>query len=154
MKFGVHFLVALALATSATAELIDHPLAQPQAAAKGATPFTQISAEQSGLTVPNLYNDPRMWGDRFREYTLGALETGLAVADFDRDGMPDIYAVSKNGPNALYQQTVAGRFHDIAAVCGVDVADDPAGQTGVAAVDINQDGWMDIYLSQIGRAHV
>ena len=149
MKFGVHFLVALALATSATAELTDHPLAQPQAAAKGATPFTQISAEQSGLTVPNLYNDPRMWGDRFREYTLGALETGLAVADFDRDGMPDIYAVSKNGPNALYQQTVAGRFHDIAAVCGVDVADDPAGQTGVAAVDINQDGWMDIYLSRL-----
>ena len=122
-------------------QLVDRPLATRTAPPPGGTPFTTLSAEQSGVTVPNLFNDPRMWGDRFREYTLGALETGIAVADFDRDGMPDIYAVSKNGPNALYQQTVAGRFHDIAPVCGVDVADDPAGQTGATAVDINQDGW-------------
>tara|TARA_B110000305_G_scaffold188965_1_gene210840 strand:- start:3821 stop:7135 length:3315 start_codon:yes stop_codon:yes gene_type:complete len=153
--FGIQASIALVVGCGATAgitnatPLTDYPLAQRQAAPAGQSPFTLLPAEQSGLTVPNLYNDPRMWGDRFREYTLGALETGLAVADFDRDGMPDIYAVSKNGPNALYQQTVAGRFHDIAAVCGVDVGDDPAGQTGAAAVDIDQDGWMDIYLSRL-----
>ena len=130
-------------------QLVDRPLATRTAPPPGGTPFTTLSAEQSGVTVPNLFNDPRMWGDRFREYTLGALETGIALADFDRDGMPDIYAVSKNGPNALYQQTVAGRFRDIAAVCGVDVADDPAGQTGATAVDINQDGWPDLYLCRL-----
>ncbi|MBT5903075.1 MAG: VCBS repeat-containing protein [Opitutaceae bacterium] len=153
--FGVQASIALVVGYGATVgianaeSLANFPLAKRQAAPEGQPPFTRLPAEQTGLTVPNLYNDPRMWGDRFREYTLGALETGLAVADFDRDGMPDIYAVSKNGPNALYQQTVAGRFHDIAAVCGVDVADDPAGQTGAAAVDIDQDGWMDIYLSRL-----
>ncbi|WP_221029778.1 VCBS repeat-containing protein [Actomonas aquatica] len=141
-------LAAQSDAASAPA-VTSHPLAARTAAAEGAPPFTRLSAEETGLTVPNLYNDPRMWGDRFREYTLGALETGLAIADFDRDGMPDIYAVSKNGPNALYQQTVAGRFHDIAPACGVDVADDPAGQTGAAAVDLNQDGWPDIYLCRL-----
>lgn len=149
MRFSVQVLASLLLTSSALGNISDYPLAKRQAAAADQPPFTFLPAEQTGLTVPNLYNDPRMWGDRFREYTLGALETGLAVADFDRDGMPDIYAVSKNGPNALYQQTVAGRFHDIAAVCGVDVGDDPAGQTGAAAVDIDQDGWMDIYLSRL-----
>ncbi len=99
--------------------------------------------------MPNVFNDPRMWADRFREYTLGALETGIAVADFDRDGMADIYAVSKNGPNALYRQSILGKFYDVAAPAGVDVADDPAGQTGATAVDINQDGWPDLYLCRL-----
>ena len=147
--FKLTTLVSLLGAFSLFGQVRDFPLADRIASPEDAPPFTTLSAEESGITVPNLYNDPRMWGDRFREYTLGALETGVAVADFDRDGMPDIYAVSKNGPNALYQQTVAGRFHDIAPVCGVDVADDPAGQTGAAAVDINQDGWPDIYLCRL-----
>jgi hypothetical protein len=133
------------------ATLTDRPLATrhgPPADGSGKA-FTRLPPAQSGVNVPNVFNDPRMWADRFREYTLGALETGIAVADFDRDGMLDIYAVSKNGPNALYQQTVAGRFHDIAAVCGVDGADDPAGQTGATAVDINQDGWPDLYVCRL-----
>jgi len=131
------------------AEIRDYPLAPRHPAPSGEPLFSRLPAAQSGVNVPNLFNDPRMWADRFREYTLGALETGIAVADFDRDGRPDIYAVSKNGPNALYQQTVAGRFHDIAAVCGVAVAAEPAGQTGASAVDINQDGWPDIYLCRL-----
>ncbi|MCF3649821.1 VCBS repeat-containing protein [Synoicihabitans lomoniglobus] len=150
MKSSASLLFALTLTSlTATAELRDYPLANRQAAPEGATPFTTLSSDETGVNVPNLYNDPRMWGDRFREYTLGALETGIAVADFDLDGMPDIYAVSKNGPNALYRQAILGRFYDVAVPAGVAVADDPAGQTGAAAVDINQDGAPDIYLCRL-----
>ncbi len=146
-------LTLLALATLVAAPLTAAPrvsaLVNRSAPDPDGPAFTALDSATIGLTVPNLYNDPRMWGDRFREYTLGALETGLAVADFDRDGLLDIYAVSKNGPNALYRQSIPLKFYDIATVARVDVADDPAGQTGAAAVDINQDGWPDIYLCRL-----
>ena len=77
------------------------PLHARPALAPGAKPFTQLDSAQAGLVVPNVFEDPRMWGARFRELTLGAVETGIAVADFNRDGRPDNFAVSKNGPCAL-----------------------------------------------------
>lgn len=137
------------VSTTAAADVAStaKPLADRSAPAAGVKPFTRLTSEQSGLNVPNVFNDPRMWGERFREFTLGALETGIAVADFDRDGRMDIYAVSKNGPCALYQQKPDGTFHDIAATAGVAaVSDQPVGKTGVTVVDINQDGWPDLYL--------
>lgn len=114
--------------------------------AENATAFKRFTPEETGLLKKNEYNDPRMWGQLFRELTLGALETGVAVADFDKDGRLDIYSVSKNGPCSLYLQVVDYRFRDIAAVAGVAADDSIDGKAGATAVDINQDGWMDIYL--------
>ncbi len=112
----------------------------------GAKRFHILSPEESGVTVPNVYNDPRMWGSRFRELTLGAVETGLAVADFFHDGRPAIFAISKNGPCALYRQVAPFKFVDTAKAAGV-LCDEPgSSKTGATAVDINQDGWPDLYV--------
>lgn len=111
------------------------------------TRFTRLSAEESGVTVPNRFDDPRMWGERFRELTLGAVETGIAIADFDRDGRPDIFAVSKNGPNALYRQIAPFRFEEVASASGLGPQpNERSSNNGVTAIDINQDGWMDLYV--------
>lgn len=111
--------------------------------------FTRLAPGESGLTVPNRFDDPRMWGERFRELTLGAVETGVAVIDFDRDGRPDIFAVSKNGSGTLYRQTAPFRFVDVTPQSGLAL---PTGErssnNGATAVDINQDGWTDLYLSR------
>ncbi|HEY0945409.1 MAG TPA: VCBS repeat-containing protein, partial [Opitutaceae bacterium] len=124
------------------------PLASPTQAAPGAKPFTRLDPQSSGVTAPNVFNDPRMWGERFRELTLGAIETGVAIADFDRDGAPDIFAVSKNSACALYRQTAPGQFVDIATAAGVAAFRDGERvcNTGATVVDINQDGWADVYL--------
>lgn len=111
-----------------------------------AKPFSILPPAETGVTVPNVFNDPRMWGARFRELTLGAVETGVAVADFDRDGRPDIFAVSKNGPCALYRQVAPFKFIDIAAAAGVTADEPGSSKTGATAVDINQDGWPDLYV--------
>jgi len=123
-----------------------HPFGPRHPAVAGGKPFHELSPAESGLTVANVYSDPRMWGNRFREFTLGAIETGLAIADFDRDGWPDIFVVSKNGPCALYRQVSPFHFVNVAAAAGVDCADSAAPKIGATAVDINQDGWPDLYV--------
>ena len=123
----------------------------------GAKPFRELPAAATGVNVSNVYNDPRMWGDRFREYTLGALESGIAVADFDRDGLLDIFVVSKNGPCALYRQTAPFKFVECAAAAGVDCTNVPAPgapKTGATVVDINQDGAPDLYVCRNGAPNL
>jgi hypothetical protein len=125
------------------------PLAARSTPAPGGKAFTRLDPVATGLTVPNVFDDPRMWGQRFRELTLGAVETGVAVADFDGDDRPDIFAISKNGPCALYRQIAPFRFENVAARAGVEIPASEGGvssNTGATVVDINQDGAMDLYV--------
>ena len=141
--------LAALLSTAVFAVAADYtatPLQPRSVAPVGAKPFSVLSSADTGVSVPNIFNDSRMWGARFRELTLGAVETGVAVADFDRDGRPDIFSVSKNGPCALYRQTEAFKFTDIAAAAGVACAEPGSSNTGATAVDINHDGWPDLYV--------
>ena len=109
-----------AAAFALAAEYTTVPLAPRVGSPAGAKAFVRIDPAASGLTVPNVFADPRMWGSRFRELTLGAVETGVAVADFNGDGRPDIFAISKNGPCALYLQTGDFQFKDVARAAGGD----------------------------------
>lgn len=118
------------------------PQTPPSATSKR---FDCLEPAETNLTVSNVFNDPRMWGDRFRELTLGAVETGVVIADFDGDDRPDLFAISKNGPCALYRQTEPLKFADVTATAGVACAE-PGNKTGATAVDINQDGAMDLYV--------
>lgn len=149
MSYLPYLLVATlsaAAALAAEAPYEAKPLQPRLAGAANAKPFDVLVPAEIGVTVPNVFNDPRMWGNRFRELTLGAVETGIAVADFDRDGRPDIFAVSKNGPCALYRQTEPFKFTDIAATAGVACDEAGSSKTGATVVDINHDGWPDLYV--------
>ncbi len=145
---------AALLGTAAFAFAADYsavPLNLRSAPAPGAKAFTRLAPADIGVTVPNTFNDPRMWGARFRELTLGAVETGVAVADFFHDGRPGIFAVSKNGPCALYRQVAPFKFEEVAGRAGVSVPPPEGGvssNTGATAVDIDQDGRPDIYVSR------
>ena len=138
---------ALSLTGRAEPSYVATPLKPRLPAPEGASLFQIMPPEQTGVTVGNVYNDPRMWGDRFRELTLGAVETGIAVADFDRAGLLDIFVVSRNGPCALYRQTSPFKFVNVAAAAGVDCTQNgPGSVVSATVVDINQDGWPDLYV--------
>ena len=87
------------------------------------------------------------------EITVG----GVATLDFDRDGWLDLYFVQSgslypdhDGPiagNQLYRNRGDGTFEDVTASSG---ADDAGYGCGVATGDFNNDGWMDLYVTNVG----
>ena len=54
--------------------------------------------------------------------------------------------VSRNGPCALYRQTAPYKFVNVAAAAGVDCISDKGNIVSATVVDINQDGWPDLYV--------
>ena len=52
--------------------------------------FTKLDPSAIGLTVQNLYDDPQMWGRRYRAYMGGAMGSGVAAGDFNLDGKVDL----------------------------------------------------------------
>ncbi|MGB6973653.1 MAG: CRTAC1 family protein [Terracidiphilus sp.] len=68
---------------------------------------------------------------------------GVAVADFDNDGWPDMY-VSNWGKNRLYHNNHDGTFTDVAEKAGVQVGD---WSTGVTWGDYNGDGKLDLFVA-------
>jgi hypothetical protein len=69
---------------------------------------------------------------------------GIAVADFDNDGLPDIY-VTGFGGNALYRNLGNCKFED-----ATDNARVAAGgfSTGAAWGDYDRDGYVDLFVSR------
>jgi hypothetical protein len=76
------------------------------------------------------------------DYSLGAV-----FGDLDNDGYLDLYVVINGGPNILYQNNGDGTFTDITLEAGVG---DVGFGSNVALGDIDNDGYLDIYVANTG----
>ena len=74
---------------------------------------------------------------------------GVAVGDINNDALPDIYLTSNMGSNTLYLNRGNLTFEDISESAGVTGVFN-RWTTGVTMVDINHDGYLDIYVSVAG----
>jgi hypothetical protein len=73
----------------------------------------------------------------------GQWAQGVAVADYDNDGWPDIL-VTSFGRNLLYRNLGNGSFRDVAKQVGIE---SPGWNTGAAFFDADGDGWLDLYIA-------
>ena len=74
---------------------------------------------------------------------------GMAAGDFNRDGNVDLFFCSNQGRNSLFLNQGEMQFQDVTLQAGIP--DDGGWSTGVSVVDINQDGWLDLYICRVGR---
>ena len=135
------------LAAAEADNVLEQPLAE-RSRAEGATMFTEMSAERTGIVTENRYADPKMWAERNREFDIGGIGTGVAIGDYDGDGRPDVFVVSKTESGRLFRNLGGWKFEDVTEQAGVAErgADAAVWKQGATFADVNNDGWLDLYL--------
>jgi hypothetical protein len=107
--------------------------------------FTLLSSSDTHISFNNLINETEQEnvGTYMNIYT-GA---GVGAIDINNDGLTDLFFAGNQVPSKLYLNKGDFNFEDITPEAGI-ITD--RWITGVTIVDINQDGWQDIYLSVSG----
>lgn len=77
---------------------------------------------------------------------------GVAAGDFNNDGLIDLFFTSNLGPDKLFINQGNLLFQDVSERSNVNPGLDTSKvwKTGVSVVDINNDGLLDLYISQVG----
>jgi ASPIC and UnbV/FG-GAP-like repeat len=109
---------------------------------KRPTLFTQIPSSESGIHFNNniIENDSINPLDLTNIYNGG----GVGIGDFNNDGLQDVYFTGNMVSNKLYLNKGDFKFVDITEEAGV--SGNGKWCRGVSVVDINNDGWLDIYV--------
>ncbi|AOS44319.1 FG-GAP repeat protein [Lacunisphaera limnophila] len=123
---------------------------------RGATMFRAMPASETGIVTENNYSDPTMWAERHRELELGALGTGVAIGDYDGDGRPDIFVVSKTEGSRMFRNLGGWKFADVTVTARVADVGEAAGiwKQGVTFADVNNDGWLDLYVCRFAAPNL
>lgn len=108
--------------------------------------FSKINSATSNITFKNIVREDLDFN--FLNYPYLYTGAGVAVGDIDNDGLEDVYLTSNFGPNKLYKNKGDFNFEDITVSSKTE--DYQGFSTGVTMLDINNDGWLDIYVCKAG----
>ncbi len=103
--------------------------------------------DNTGINFNNKVEDGKLENSfLFRNFYNGG---GVAIGDINNDGLSDVFFTSNMGDNKLYLNKGNWQFEDITVTTGMK--QDSMWSTGVVMVDINHDGWLDIYVCNSGH---
>ena len=110
--------------------------------------FEQINPKQSGLHFSNTLAHNLKNGLNVFDYDYYYNGAGVGIADINNDGLKDIFFCANQGSNKLFLNKGNLVFEDITESANINTK--KGWSSGVTFVDINNDGWLDIYVSQGG----
>jgi hypothetical protein len=110
--------------------------------------FKLLPASETGIHFNNRVRDTKESNIfKYRNFYNGG---GVAIGDINHDGLPDIFFTSNQHENQLYINKGNLKFDEVASKSGL--ISTHHWHTGVTMVDINGDGWLDIYVCNGGDA--
>ena len=109
--------------------------------------FEKLSPEKSGITFINQVTESEKENILSYEYFYNG--GGVASGDFNNDGLVDLYFTGNQVDNKLYLNKGKLNFEDITEKSGT-AGRKEGWKTGISLVDINADGWLDIYVCYSG----
>lgn len=138
---------ALSFLSAATLFCVLMPACKSNPAKTEDPVFKKITSAESGITFTNRLDEnyQKNYFDTFAYVYNGA---GVATGDFNNDGLMDIYFTGNEVANKLYLNKGGMKFSDISQSAGVEGT--TGWDNGVTLVDINNDGWLDIYVCKGG----
>lgn len=106
------------------------------------TLFRLLSSSQTGISFSNNLKESDSLNilNQANIYNGG----GVGIGDFNNDGLVDVYFAANMVSNKLYLNKGALKFDDITTTAGV--GGEGRWCTGVSVIDINNDGFLDIYV--------
>lgn len=106
------------------------------------TLFEEISASHSGITFNNTITE----NDSINPLKVVNIYNGggAGIGDFNNDGLVDIYFTGNQVSSKLYLNKGDFKFRDVTEEAGAEGKSRWA--RGVSVVDINSDGWLDLYI--------
>jgi hypothetical protein len=108
--------------------------------------FELMESAQTGIDFSNdLPFDKDFNIYKYRNFYNGG---GVSIGDVNNDGLPDIYFTANRKKNKLYLNKGGFKFEDISVSSGAE--GNRAWSTGVTMVDVNADGFLDIYVCNSG----
>jgi hypothetical protein len=108
--------------------------------------FLLIDPQTAGVDFVNQLKPTESFNTyTFRNFYNGA---GVGLGDINNDGLIDIYFCGNTQRNELYLNIGDFKFQNITTKAGVGC--ERVWSTGVCVVDVNADGWLDIYVSKSG----
>ena len=115
-------------------------------AQKSQDQFTLLPSANTGIEFENVIIETPKRNLSFYDYFFNG--SGVATGDFNNDGLTDIYFCGNDADNKMYFNKGNWKFEDVTQKAGV--ASKGKWSTGVTLVDINNDGWLDIYVCNSG----
>ena len=110
--------------------------------------YVKVPSSVSGIDFINKIEHNLASKSNLFDYDYFYNGSGVGIADFNNDGLKDVFLCANQAPNRLYLNKGDLTFEDITLTSNINI--NKGWSSGVTFADINQDGWIDIYVSQGG----